>query len=107
MTYSLFIGRWQPLHEGHRKLIQTVIDEGKQVCIGIRDTEISQNNPYTIEQRREMISVAFPEAKIVVVPDIEEIVYGRDVGYRIRELRLPPEIEVVSGTNIRDNLDNR
>ena len=45
--YSLFIGRWQPLHDGHVALISQVLDEGKNVCVAVRDTEVSEKNPYT------------------------------------------------------------
>ena len=45
--YSLFIGRWQPLHEGHKKMFQQVLDEGGNVCIGIRDGEVNEKNPFT------------------------------------------------------------
>ena len=37
MKYSLFIGRWQPWHNGHKWLIDQRLKEGKNVCIGIRD----------------------------------------------------------------------
>ena len=101
MKYSLLIGRWQPFHEGHRALVQSVIDEGKMPYIGIRDTETSEENPYSIEQRRAMIEQCFPGVPTMVVPDIEEIVYGRKVGYAIREVKLHGDIEAISGTKIR------
>lgn len=111
MKYSLFIGRWQPFHEGHKKLIQTVLDEGKNVCVAIRDTEISDKNPYTAGERKNMITRAFAgnsHVRVIIIPDIEDVVYGRDVGWGIREIRLDPNTEAISGTKIRnDNLDNR
>ena len=57
--YSLFIGRWQPLHQGHIKLIKTVLDEGKNVCVAIRDTEKSETDPYSVSERMEMIYKEF------------------------------------------------
>ena len=102
MKYSLFIGRWQPFHDGHKALIQSVIDEGKEVCIAIRDTEISEDNPFTADRRKEMIQESFPTAKVIVIPDIEEIVYGRGVGWGIREIRLDNKTESISGTKIRN-----
>jgi adenylylsulfate kinase len=106
--YSLYIGRFQPFHKGHQTMIQKMIDEGKEVCIAIRDTEISEKNPYNSLERYEMVRHKFPYIKIIVIPDIEEVVYGRDVGYGIRELRLDAETESISGTKIRNgDLDNR
>jgi len=119
--YSLFIGRWQPFHEGHKALIDKVLDEGKNVCIAIRDTEVDENNPYDVADRMLQILEAFrdlssPDGErrliIVTIPDIEEICYGRDVGYGIRELSLGADIEAISGTKVReaqrsaDNVDN-
>ena len=101
--YSLFIGRWQPLHEGHKALIRKVLDEGKKVCIAIRDTEIDKDNPYTVSERIIMIDRAFPDIKVIVIPDIEEVVYGRKVGWGIREIKLDESIEQISGTEIRKN----
>ena len=104
MKYSLFIGRWQPLHKGHIKLIRTVLDEGKYVCIAIRDTPINKENPYTIEQRVEMFREEFRGEKVILmnIPDISEICYGRKVGYEIREIRLDEKIEEISATKIRE-----
>jgi len=104
MKPSLFIGRWQPFHEGHKKLMQTVLDEGKNIVVGIRDTEISETDPYTVEEREKMIREAFPDetrVSIITVPDIAEIVYGRKVGYGIRCLQLDESTEAISGTEIR------
>ena len=37
--WSMFIGRWQPWHEGHQWLIAQRLNEGKNVWIAIRDVE--------------------------------------------------------------------
>ena len=104
---SLFVGRWQPFHKGHKKLIETVLKKGKSVIIAIRDTEVNQSNPYTVYERWNMIQRALYKygdlVKIVVIPDIDEICYGRDVGYAIRRIELEPKIEKISGTAIRIN----
>jgi len=101
--YSLMIGRYQPFHEGHQKLVQKVLDEGKKVCIALRDTPIDENNPYSVEERTKMINEVFPDVIVIAIPDIEEIVYGRKVGWGIRELKLDKETEAISATEIRKN----
>jgi cytidyltransferase-like protein len=102
---SLFVGRWQPFHDGHKKLIETVLKTGKPVVVAIRDTEQSHKNPYTVLERQEMIEKALAEydplVKVVTVPDIDEICYGRDVGYAVRRIELDPETEAISGTKTR------
>ena len=37
----------------------------------------------------------------MVIPDIVEVCYGRNVGYRVRKIEMSPEIEAISGTKIR------
>jgi len=102
--FSLFIGRWQPLHDGHKTLFDKVRKEGKNILIGIRDTEITENDPFSVQERIEMINKQVPDAKIVVLPDIEEVVYGRKVGWGIRELKLDGNIEKISATKIREKM---
>ena len=102
IVYSLFVGRYQPVHFGHIKLIQSVLDEGKNVCIALRDTTRDKNNPYTIRQRKRMFKKIFgKKIKIIKIPDIEEICYGRKVGWGIREIRLDSQTEQISATEIR------
>ena len=106
--YSLFVGRFQPLHNGHEKLFRTVLNEGKRVCIALRDTGVNESNPYTIDERREMFLNRFEkEIKednlfVITIPDIEEICFGRGVGYGIREISLDKETESISATKIRE-----
>jgi len=103
---SLFVGRWQPFHPGHKKLIETVLKKGKPVIVAIRDTEISHKNPYSVTERWAMIHRGLREygelVKIIVVPDIDEICYGREVGYDIRRVELDKETEDISGTKTRE-----
>lgn len=106
MKYSLFIGRFQPLHDGHIALFQKVLDEGKFVLIALRKTPMDAENPYTIKERREMIRIAFPHItfprlKVITIDDIEAVCYGREVGYEIRQIKLDESIEAISATDIR------
>ena len=105
--YSLFIGRWQviPPHKGHIALIETALKEGKNTLIAIRDTKRDENNPYSVEQRRRALKRAFrkwgKKVKIIKIPDIEAVCFGRKVGYDIREIKLSKDLESISGTAIR------
>lgn len=101
MKYCLFIGRWQPLHEGHKKLFEEVRKEGKKILIGIMDTKISKLNPYTVYERIKMIKEQVPDVEILVLPQIEAVCYGRKVGYEIREIKLDKDTEKISATEIR------
>lgn len=108
--WSLFIGRWQPLHEGHKQLFRQVIDEGGKVCVAIREVEIDDKNPFTshdilLNIAREMqTEIRSGKLKVITIPDICSVEFGRGVGYDIIEHIPPQEIAEISATKIRENL---
>ena len=103
--YSLFIGRFQPLHANHIALIRSLLAEGKRVCVAVMDTVPDERNPYGYAEREEMLRRAFGDTiRIVSVPPLEEVCYGREVGYGFRELVLAPELPEISGTRVREVL---
>ncbi len=105
--YALFVGRWQPFHNGHKYLIDQALSSGRHVCVAIRDTEISEKNPFTVEQRIEMIWRVYGDTvKTIVIPDIESINIGRKVGYEVNRIDVPEEITKISGTNVRAGRDD-
>jgi len=106
--YALFIGRWQPFHNGHRHIIQNALDEGKKVLIACRETPISEFDPYTTEERIDMISAVYKgqPVKVVGIPDIESVNIGRKVGYAVNRYDAPENIEGISATQIRKMMDD-
>ena len=102
--YSFFIGRFQPLHAGHLVMFDKVRKEGKKIAVGIMDTIKSEKNPYSLYERIKMFCEDAPDIRIYTVPPIDEVCYGRDVGYGIRQIHLPPEIEKISATEIRGKI---
>jgi cytidyltransferase-like protein len=110
MKYSLFIGRWQPWHKGHRWLIDQRLNEGKNVCVAIRDVEPNENQPYTPQEVYENLHIELQDlihdgrVRIIIIPDIESVNYGRGVGYEIIEHIPPGDIHDISATKIRQNL---
>lgn len=104
-NFCLFPGRFQPFHKGHKALIEKKLEEGKGVIVLLRDTKMGVDNPYSVKERKKMIRKQFPDkemVKILSVPDFVEIMYGRKVGYEIKEVRLEQELENISATNIRN-----
>ena len=110
MKYSMFIGRWQPWHKGHRWLIDQSLSLGKKVLICVREVGKSDNNPYDPEEVKKNIerelSDLIQQKKVVVkiIPDIESINYGRGVGYDVIEHSPPPKIGRISATKIREKI---
>lgn len=105
--YAMFIGRWQPFHNGHKYLIDQALAEGQSVCVAIRDTEISVQNPYTVGQREEMLRRVYGDrVSTVTIPDIVSINIGRKVGYAVNRIDPPTNIGKISGTNVRAGKDD-
>jgi len=105
--HAMFIGRWQPLHDGHKGLFQQAMDEGKHVLICIRDIAPDEKNPFTAQQVLENITSVYenePRVKVMVIPDICSVEFGRGVGYDIIEHIPPTEIGEISATKIREQL---
>ena len=108
--WSLFIGRWQPLHTGHKELFRQVISEGGKVCVAIRDGEVNEKNPFSPFQVMDNIfnemqaEVEADKLKVIIIPDICSVEFGRGVGYDIIEHIPPPEIAKISATKIREQM---
>tara|TARA_B100000579_G_scaffold315758_1_gene265259 strand:- start:94 stop:504 length:411 start_codon:yes stop_codon:yes gene_type:complete len=100
------LGRWQPFHEGHYALFEEIIKKTGQVCIQIRDVQGVEDNPFNFETIKKDIEEKLTPKyknrfKIILVPNITNICYGRGVGYKIEEIVLSEEIQKISATKIR------
>jgi cytidyltransferase-like protein len=110
--FSMFIGRWQPWHDGHRWLIDQRLEQGKNVLICIRDIEPNEQNPFTAQEVYENILFKLYDliiegtVKVMVIPDVESVNFGRGVGYDIIEHLPPQEVSDISATKIREQLRN-
>ena len=103
------LGRWQPFHDGHYALFEEIIKKTGQVCIQVRDVQGVEDNPFDFEYVKSKISERLEPKyknrfKIILVPNITNVCYGRGVGYKIEEIVLPEEIQKISATNIRKEM---
>jgi len=104
------LGRWQPWHEGHRKLFDRAVAKTGQVVIQIRDCQgWNGTNPFAIDQvknfiKRDLDMLYQGQYEIQVVPNITNITYGRDVGYTIEQETFDEATHNISATKIRKEL---
>ena len=87
---AIFIGRFQPFHEGNN-----------QVCILVMDSyKFNKKNPYKFNYVKNKIKMSLKNYKdkfiIIKIPIVSEVVYGRKVGYKIRKIKLAKNIENIS-----------
>ena len=110
MKRALFIGRWQPLHPGHKWLFNQKLEQDIPILIAVRDTPVDEGNPFSTDQvvsnleREYENEVENGMVKVIPIPDIESVNYGRGVGYEINEFVPPKDIGQISATEIRKNL---
>lgn len=108
--YSMFIGRWQPWHSGHRWLIDQRLNEGKNVLICIRDIKPDEKNPWSAPEVLHNLFLELQDlikeerVRVMIIPDIESVNFGRGVGYDIIEHEPPTEVKEISATKIREQM---
>jgi nicotinamide-nucleotide adenylyltransferase len=73
----LFIGRFQPFHNGHLELIKNIKDKYDEIIIGIGSSQYSYeiHNPFSVEERKLMIEKSLKLNRIdnyviIEIPDI-------------------------------------
>jgi len=102
---TLMLGRYQPWHEGHEALKEKAHERTDQVVIGVRHTQgTSEKDPLSYEVVAERIRATTRSPFVVKMPNITNIVYGRDVGYKIEQVNLGAEIHAISATQKRKEL---
>ena len=97
MKRGLFIGRFQPFHLGHLEDIKNAVKEVDELIIGIGSSneEHTKENPFTVEERIEMIDLVLPANNIsnytvFPIPDL-----GNDKKWVEHIETLVPKFDVV------------
>ena len=104
---TLMLGRYQPWHEGHHALYKEAGNRTKQVLLGVRDTyKTSEKDPLNFNEVKSYIDKdpIMEKALVLKLPNITNIVYGRDVGYKIEQIDLGADIHAISATEKRREL---
>ena len=102
------LGRWQPFHDGHLALFKEILKKTGQVVIMVRSMPQTENNPFIFEDIKKRIEEKLKDYvgqfDVIKVPNITNVCYGRDVGYKIEEIVLSKEIQKISATDIRNKI---
>lgn len=130
---GLLIGRFQPFHLGHLEALQFALSKVDKLWVGLGSSNrpVEKNNPFTAEQRKEMILSSIDDSmkekiSIYFIPDLDnhmkwvekidtivpkfDIIFSNDdltkhlySKRNIQVLSIPfLNRESLSGTNIRD-----
>jgi bifunctional NMN adenylyltransferase/nudix hydrolase len=67
--YAIVIGRFQPVHIGHKALIDEARRRAKQtiVIVGSHSEERTKRNPWLIPERRKMLRLLYPDSRTVAI----------------------------------------
>ena len=132
---GLLIGRFQPFHLGHLEALRFALTKVEKLWVGIGSSnkEHEANNPFSADERKEMILTSIDESisdkiEICYVPDLDdhqkwvdsidsivprfEVVFTNDeftqTLYREKGVKVFPvpfkDRDVLSGTNIRKKI---
>lgn len=114
---ALFIGRFQPFHNGHASVLEQMQRDGiDHVIIGVGSAQYSRtsDNPFTFDERRDMITAALadgavPSYEIIAIEDIHNppqwvehvnsLVPSYDVAYSGNEI--VRQLLTEAGTQVR------
>jgi nicotinamide-nucleotide adenylyltransferase len=99
---ALFVGRFQPFHNGHVKVVEYMNDEVSKVIIGIGSSQESHTweNPFSAAERKKMIQKSlkvFNRYEIVEIPDV-----NNDRVWVAHVKRLAPKFTVVYANEERE-----
>jgi hypothetical protein len=102
---TLMLGRYQPWHEGHQALLEKAHERTDQVLIAVRHTQgTSEKDPLSFVEVANYVAQSTDSPFMMKVPNITNIVYGRDVGYKIEQVDLGAEIHSISATQKRKEM---
>ena len=102
---SIFIGRFQPFHQGHKRIFLKTLKNSGQVAILVMDSyKVGRKNPFKFQYVKKMINKRLRAYKkkyiIIKIPVVKEVVYGRKVGFKVKRI-LDKKTGKISGTNVR------
>ena len=106
---AIYIGRFQPIHNGHFEIIKKAIKKNGQIAILVMDSyKINKKNPFSFNQVKRRIQNKLINLRgryqIIKIPVVSEFIYGRTVGYKINKYRIGKRLEKISATKIRKGL---
>ncbi len=103
--YNLYPGRFQPPHSGHAAIFNESLSKGEKVCIAIRNMQPDDKNQLTAEQVKKLWEKIYEgnnNVKVIIIPNIKSVKYGRSVGFSVEEIKPPADICNISATQIRN-----
>lgn len=112
LPHGILIGRFQPFHNGHKALVDAILEREHCCVIAIRQVPRNSRNPLSQLDVSARINEALRDPKydnriiIQTLPNITGVYYGRDVGYNVDRIELSEELEAIRATDIRKEMQH-
>lgn len=76
--YLVFIGRFQPFHNGHQAVINRALREAKRVIVlvGSAGSPRTVRNPFTFDERKYMIERTFSQDTRLIIKPLYDMTYN-------------------------------
>ena len=93
--YLVFIGRFQPFHKGHEEVVNRALEMSERVImlVGGFGKPRSPRNPWTFEERRDIIRAVYNNDRRLIIQPIKDYTYNdnlwlEEVQNKVKELVL-------------------
>ena len=90
-NFLVFVGRFQPVHFGHTRVIDRALELADSVIIFVGSVNIARSyrNPFTFEERKNMILETYSEVKnrLIIYP-LDDSIYNDAEWIKMVQLRV-------------------
>ncbi|MFN8320543.1 MAG: hypothetical protein U0V54_14075 [Saprospiraceae bacterium] len=89
------------------QIFDRYLAQGLPIMIAIRDTLPDASNPLPATVVKELWEKVYENndlVKVIIIPDIASVNYGRGVGYDVLEIEVDANIASISATEIRKQI---
>ncbi|MFN7038906.1 MAG: bifunctional nicotinamide-nucleotide adenylyltransferase/Nudix hydroxylase [Alphaproteobacteria bacterium] len=101
--FLIFIGRLQPFHLGHYKIVQKALELADNVVIlcGSANSPRTIRNPWTVEEREEMIRRCFTlfDNNRIIIKGLDDVLYNDKLWIEITVKKVKSIIDSFSENN--------
>jgi nicotinamide-nucleotide adenylyltransferase len=99
-TRGILVGRFQPFHEGHRRLVEAILDEVDELVIGIGSADVSHepHNPFTAGERIMMTQKVLAAYDTLMYP-VPLVDIGRNALWVSHVRSMSPRFDVAYSNN--------
>lgn len=75
----LIVGRFQPIHSGHEKMIKKALEFAETVLVFVGSSQESrtERNPFSYDERERMLKKVFKSSRVIVRP-LPDILVGNN-----------------------------